>query len=100
MKSLRPVIPEDRKRKEFLQVELKKMGLDKLMELPWSMQSDKMLQELAGYPVKKEFRNSKRGKPDRWTEQDIASAFQVPAKGIPMLPRGGPAADSLLCRED
>ncbi|CAM6093866.1 unnamed protein product [Calypogeia fissa] len=82
LRSVRPGIPEKEDEKSFLMKDLVKMELEKLMDLPWAIQSEDMIWELQGQAVPDEFKGTK------WNEVDIAKAFGKPKEGLKMLPRG------------
>ena len=78
-KLVRPVAPTDAGHREQLRKDLRKMGCEEFLYLPWDLHSDTMLQELGGKPVPAEFRDSEiRGQWKKWTSEHWRVTYNFP----------------------
>jgi hypothetical protein len=66
-----PGYPEDKDRREILATNLQKMGCGRLWSLPWRFSDEFLLREVS-HQQSPAFKNSYRGKPDRWTSKLLA----------------------------
>jgi hypothetical protein len=78
---LLPRIPPIESCKKALRANLKMMGCENLLSLPWSWTSDKMLEEICTRVSPKEFEGTIRANPGRWSKSKIAEALQIEGKG-------------------
>lgn len=85
--TISPAIPTDLQEKDQLNRDLTRMGLNNLLALPWSCQSEKMIRELLA-EVEPDFPKTIRAQPDFWTVQQVGHAFRVPDSGLKLLNRG------------
>jgi hypothetical protein len=80
-KGLSPQIPQTDSRKKRLRNNLKVMGCNNLLTLPWGYTSNTMLEEIRNRTGPGEFQGLVRASPAQWTKDVIAEAFQVEAAG-------------------
>jgi hypothetical protein len=80
MKPLVLAIPTDEEELRQLGEDLRKMGCDGLLVLPWNVQDDRVLREFK-FPRGNQWLNTRRREPEKWTPDTWARVYGFP-KGI------------------